>query len=389
MTESTPPTNFTPQSLQENPNLPSDSDRRVAEHRLKIDEIDHQIVNLLDQRAAVVSKVGHEKSASGDPVFVPTREAEVIRRAIAASNGSLSGGAISAIFTQIIAACRALEKTLAVAYLGPPMTFSHGAARRVFGDSAEYVAVNSIDAIFAQVSRGESDFGVVPIENTAAGMVGDSIDGFMRHSVDVIAETSELIVHNLLSRSSLEEIQIVYSHPQALAQCQDWLSQNLPAAERSEVASTAAAAVRASQEPRSAAIGLEAAATANGLNVVRRNIHDFSANSTRFFLLGSRSNPSTGNDRTAMIFAVKDRVGALHEVLGALRNRDVNLSNMQSRPARGLHDAVLGDYVFYAEFAGHRNDSNVAAAITDVGALCSTVRIIGSWPADLPGAQAT
>ncbi len=388
MTDSSPPTSSIPQIPRENSKLPSDSDRRLAEHRLKIDEIDRQIVNLLDHRAAVVSKVGQEKSASGDPVFVPTREAEVIRRAIAASNGSLSGEAISAIFAQIIAACRALEKTLEVAYLGPPMTFSHGAARKVFGDSADYVATNSIDAIFARVARGEADFGVVPIENSAAGMVGDSIDGFMRHPVDVIAETSERIVHNLLSSSSLEEIQVVYSHPQALAQCQDWLSQNLPAAQRSEVASTAAAAVRASQEPRSAAIGLEAAATANGLSVVRRNIHDFSANSTRFFLLGNRSNPSTGDDRTAMIFAVKDRVGALHEVLGALRNHDVNLSNMQSRPARGLPDSVSGDYVFYAEFAGHRSDSNVAAAISDVGALCSTVRIIGSWPAELPGSQA-
>ncbi len=370
-----------------NANLSNDARRRLAEHRRRIDEIDRQIVQLLDQRAAVVGQVGREKSASGDPVFVPTREAEVIRSAVAASDGALSEEAISAIFTQIIAACRALEKTLQVAYLGPPMTFSHDAARKVFGDSADYLAANSIDSIFAQVSRTEADFGVVPIENTSAGMVGDSIDCFMRHAVNVIAETSERIVHNLLSRSNLDEIQIVYSHPQALAQCQDWLSHNLPAAERSELASTAAAAVRASQEPRAAAIGLEAAASANGLNVVRRNIQDFSANSTRFFLLGNRSNPATGNDRTAMIFAVKDRVGALHEVLGALRDRNVNLTNMQSRPARGLLDAISGDYVFYAEFAGHRNDPNVAAAIDDVSGLCSTVRIIGSWPTDLLGAQ--
>ena len=367
--------------------LSNDARRRLAEHRRSIDEIDRQLVKLLDRRAAVVGQVGHEKSSSGDPVFVPAREAEIIRRAIDGSDGSLSEEAISAIFTQIIAACRALEKTLQVAYLGPPMTFSHDAARKVFGNSAEYLATISIDAIFSQVAHGTADFGVVPIENTSAGMVGDSIDCFMRHPVSVIAETSERIVHNLLSRSSLDEIQVVYSHPQALAQCRDWLSNNLPAAERSEVASTATAAVRASQEPRAAAIGLEAAASANGLNVVRRNIQDFSANSTRFFLLGNRSNPATGNDRTAMIFAVKDRVGALHEVLGALRDRDVNLTNMQSRPARGLLEEVVGDYVFYAEFAGHRSDANVAAAITDVDGLCSKVRIIGSWPSDLLGAQ--
>ena len=367
--------------------LSNDARGRLAEHRRSIDEIDRQLVKLLDRRAAVVGQVGHEKSSSGDPVFVPAREAEIIRRAIDGSDGSLSEEAISAIFTQIIAACRALEKTLQVAYLGPPMTFSHDAARKVFGNSAEYLASVSIDAIFSQVAHGTADFGVVPIENTSAGMVGDSIDCFMRHPVSVIAETSERIVHNLLSRSSLDEIQVVYSHPQALAQCRDWLSNNLPAAERSEVASTATAAVRASQEPRAAAIGLEAAASANGLNVVRRNIQDFSANSTRFFLLGNRSNPATGNDRTAMIFAVKDRVGALHEVLGALRDRDVNLTNMQSRPARGLLEEVVGDYVFYAEFAGHRSDANVAAAITDVDGLCSKVRIIGSWPADLLGAQ--
>ncbi len=359
--------------------------------RDQIDEFDRQMVELLNRRAAVVTQIGRAKSASGEPVFVPAREADVIRRAILHSavntEGILGAEALAAIFTQIIAACRALEKVLQVAYLGPPMTFSHDAARKVFGENADYVPANAIDSIFALVFRGGADFGVVPIENSAAGMVGDSIDGFMRHDVSVIAETSERIVHNLLSTSDLGEIQVVYSHPQALAQCQDWITRNLPAAERVEVASTAAAAIKASGEPRSAAIGLEAAALANGLDVVRRNIQDFSANSTRFFLLGKRANPATGNDRTAMIFAVKDRVGALHEVLGALRDRNVNLSNLQSRPARGLPGAIAGHYVFYAEFTGHRQDPNVADAIEAVREICSEVRIIGSWPAELLGAQ--
>ncbi len=356
-------------------------------YRRRIDAIDHQIVDLLNQRAAMAMEVGRAKSASGDQVFVPTREAEVIRRAVANSDMTLSHEAVAAIFTQIMAACRSLEKKLKIAYLGPPMTFSHDAAHKVFGDHTDYQAAISIDEIFGAVADGPADFGVVPIENTAAGMVGESIDGFMRHKVSVIAETSEKIVHNLLSGSQISEIQVVYSHPQALAQCRDWLSRNLPAAERAEVASTAAAASRARQEPRAAAIGLEAAAAANGLDVVRRNIQDFSGNSTRFFLLGNDPNQPTGNDRTAIIFAVKDRVGALYEVLGALRKHELNLSNMQSRPARGLLDAISGDYVFYAEFAGHQNDGRVAAAIEELTQLCATVRIIGSWPVELLGAQ--
>ncbi len=350
--------------------------------RNEIDQVDHQIVEALNSRAQLSQRVGQFKSDNGDPVFAPSREAGVIKRAIELSDGTLPDDVIADIFRKIMASSRALQRLMRVAYLGPELSFSHKAAGDMFDQGGEYMAARSISEIFRLTRSGDVEYGVVPIENTIGGTVGDSIDSFVEGNVVIISEFSLQIIHNLMSHSDITNIHTVYSHPQALAQCNDWLSKNLPTAQRVEVASTSAAAIKAANEAGSAAIGLDTAAKSNSLKLIRRGIQDVDENYTRFFLIGRQPNPPSGDDQTAICFAVADRIGALHDVLGIMRNHHISLSNMQSRPARGRSQEQAGDYVFYAEFPGHEKDNDIADALNQVKSLCTMTKVLGSWPID-------
>ncbi len=349
--------------------------------RRRIDAVDDEIVEALRRRMELSARVGAAKADNGGDVYAPAREAQVIARAQKASDGRIPEAALAAIYSQILAASRGLQKTIRVAYLGPEHTFSHQAARDLFLDGASYLPTRSITEIFGLTDSREADYGVVPIENSTAGTVGESLDAFVEMRSRIVAETTLAITHSLLSIHDLRDIKAVYSHPQALAQCQEWLTQNLGWADRVEVGSTAAAAARAAREEAAAAIGVAAVAEDHGLNVVRDNIQDFSDNETRFLILGNTANPATGNDRSAIVFAVTDRVGSLHDALGTLRQHGVNLSNLQTRPARGRSDAKAGDYVFFAEIAGHEDDDDMALAIQSLREQCTLVKLLGSWPA--------
>ena len=348
--------------------------------RREIDAADDAIVEALRHRMELSARVGAAKADNGGDIYAPSREAQVIARVLKANDGRIPESALAAIYSQILAASRGLQQRVKVAYLGPEHTFSHQAARNLFLDGAEYLPTRSITEIFGLTDRGEADYGVAPIENSTAGTVGEALDAFVETRSRIVAETSLVITHSLLSNHGLGEIKTVYSHPQALAQCQEWLTQNLGWAERVEVGSTAAAAGRAAREESAAAIGVAAVAEDHGLNVVRDNIQDFSNNETRFLILGKTANPATGQDRTAIVFAVMDKVGSLHDALGKLRIHGVNLSNLQTRPARGRGEAGAGDYVFFAEIAGHEEDEDVSQAIRSLRERCTLVKVLGSWP---------
>lgn len=353
----------------------------LEEIRREIDAADDVIVNALRRRMDLSARVGAAKANNGGNVYAPAREAEVIARVLAANDGRMPEAALAAIYSQILAASRGLQQRARVAFLGPEHTFSHQAARNLFLEGAEYHPTRSIREIFGMTDRDEADYGVVPIENSTAGTVGETLDTFVESKSRIVAETTLAITHNLISKYPIGEVKIVYSHPQALAQCQDWLTQNLGWADRVEVGSTAAAGGRAAREEGAAAIGVTAVAEDHGLKVLRTNIQDFSENQTRFFILGKSPNPATGNDRTALVFAVPDRVGSLHDALGTLRQHGVNLSNLQTRPARGRSEAKAGDYVFFAEIAGHEDDEDLAEAIQRLRGQCTLVKVLGSWPA--------
>ena len=361
----------------------------LADLRRQIDAADDAIVEALRTRMDLSARVGAAKAGNGGTVYAPAREAEVIARVLEASDGRVPEAALAAIYSQILAASRGLQQRARVAYLGPEHTFSHQAARNLFLDGAEYRPTRTIMEIFVMADAGDADYGVVPIENSTAGTIGETLDAFVDTRSRIVAETTLEITHNLLSKRPAGEVKVVYSHPQALAQCQEWLTQNLGWAERVEVGSTAAAAGRAAGEDRAAAIGVAAVAEDHGLTVQQTNIQDFTENETRFFILGHTANPATGNDRTALLFAVLDRVGSLHEALGTLRGHGVNLSNLQTRPARGRSEAKAGDYVFFAEIAGHEDDPDLEVAIQDLRGQCALVKVLGSWPAGGTGRLGT
>ena len=350
----------------------------LDELRRDIDSLDEQLVKLLGQRAETVLKVGHLKASAGAPVFAPGREHSVLRRVTMLNPGPYDDDHIRAIFREIMSASRSLEEPPKVGYLGPPHTFSHQAAQQHFGRLADLTPLNSFSDIFDFVDRSARAWGVVPIENTTSGTIGETLDLFVTRSVHIQAEIQLPVSHNLLAPTGSSDWVHVFSHPHAIAQCRGWIQRHLGTTPIMEVASTAEAARRAANEPDVAAIGPLSAAEAFGLEVLHRDIQDVAANRTRFYVIADEPAAPTGQDKMALMVAVHDRVGALHDVLSCLRTHDLNLSFIQSRPSRLKPD----DYIFFLELVGHPDDSAVRQALGVLGESTVLTRVLGAWPVD-------
>ncbi len=349
-------------------------------HRLRerIDALDRQLVELLNARAAVSRRIGELKGHSGRPVLDEAREQQVLRRVAAANTGPLSTEMVLEIYRAILSTSRVLQRPIRVAYLGPAATFTHQAARRKFGGSAQYLPAASIGEVFLMSEKGEADYGVVPVENSTEGVVSHTLDMFMASEQKISAEVSLRIAHYLMSKTPLEGIRRVYSHPQALAQCRRWLGEHLPKVEVVEVTSTARAAEIARDEPGAGAVAPELAAEVYGLNILASHIEDMPTNTTRFLVIGQSMSAATGRDRTALMFCLQDRVGALHDALAVLKRQNINLSMIESRPSR----TQLWDWVFFTELEGHPDDAAVAPALEALRRECSFVKVLGAWPAE-------
>lgn len=346
--------------------------------RRDIDSLDEHLVRLLGQRAELVHRIGQVKADAGTPVFDPGREHDVLTRVTALNPGPYDSDHIRAIFREIMAASRSLEEPPKVGYLGPPHTFSHQAAQQHFGRSASLVPLGSFRDIFDFVDRSPRAWGVVPIENTTSGTIGETLDLFVTRTVHVQAEIQLPVSHNLLAATESEAWTEVYSHPQAIIQCHGWIQYHLPTTSIVEVTSTAEAARRAAQQTNAAAIGPLSAAEAFGLEVVHRDIQDVASNRTRFYVIGDQPAVRTGHDKTALMIAVHDRVGALHDVLRCLRDHNISMSFIQSRPAR----FKPGDYIFFLELLGHPEDSAVQEALRALSESAVLTRVLGAWPVD-------
>ena len=346
--------------------------------RRDIDSLDEQLVKILGQRAELVRKVGHLKADAGTPIFDPGRERDVLARVIAINPGPYDDDHIQAIYREIMAASRNLEEPTRVGYLGPPHTFSHQAAQQYFGRLANLTPLNSFSDIFDFVDRSPRVRGVVPIENTTSGTIGETLDLFVTRTVSIQAEIQLPVSHNLLATSGSTDWTCVYSHPHAIAQCRGWIQRRLGTTPLMEVASTAEAARRAAEEPNTAAIGPLSAAEAFGLEVLRQDIQDVASNRTRFYVIGDKPAARTGCDKMALMVAVHDRVGALHDVLSCLREHDLNLSFIQSRPSRLKPD----DYIFFLEMMGHPGESHVRDALRVLGESTVLTRVLGAWPVE-------
>lgn len=343
--------------------------------RNNIDRLDEEILARLAERARNARRIGEVKQGN---LYRPEREAQVLRRLAEANPGPLPGEAVQRIFREIMSACLALEQPQRVAYLGPAGTFSESASRKHFGSAASLLPMAAIDDVFRAVEAGNADYGVVPVENSTEGVVGGTLDLLLANPVRICGEVKLRIHQHLLSRAEgIGAARRLYSHMQSLSQCHEWLNRNLPSLPRIPVASNAEAARLASEDPESCAIAGEAAAELYGLNVLAPNIEDDPNNTTRFFVIGRHDAGPSGQDKTSIVLSSANRPGAMYALLEPLARHGVDMTKLQSRPAR----SGLWEYVFYVDFLGHQNDPEVAAAIAELQERAAFVKILGSYPA--------
>ena len=353
----------------------------LASLRTQIDSIDQQLLSLLNQRADVAEKVGELKRREGSPFFRPDRVAQVIEKIQKANQGPLKNLHVGSIWREIMSACLALEAPQRVAVLGPQGTFCEQAAIEFFGSAADLIYCGNFDEVFHATAAGTAQFGVVGMENSTEGVVARSLDLFLRSPVHVVGEISLLIRHNLLRQSnSLQDVEVVLAHPQALAQCQGWLTQHLPNAERRAVSSNAEGARLCVGNPTWAALASERAAAQFGLHIVAHAIQDEAYNRTRFAVICLPQTlampPASGKDCTSLVVSVPNRPGAVHDLLVPLKNNGVSMTRFESRPAK----SGQWEYYFYIDLAGHPSQPHVAAALQDLQALCAYYQVLGAYP---------
>lgn len=344
--------------------------------RQKIDNVDNEILKLINERAKLAIKIGEIKRLQGKDIYVPDREQTVYRRLVKKNKGPISEKALRAIYKEIMANSLALEKPLCISYLGPQATFTHMAARGKFGALSKYVPARSINDCFNEVIKGRADYGVVPIENSTEGVVNHTLDMFIDSDLVICAEILMDICHYLLSQVPLKKIKKIYSNQQAIAQCRNWLENNLPNTRLIEVASTSEGARRAHQEKNAAAIASKLAAAIYNLNIVAEKIEDVVGNVTRFLVIGKTLSKSTGKDKTSLMFSVKDRPGALYRMLKPFALNKINLTKIESRPSR----RKAWEYIFFVDLEGHMSDAKVKKALRELECECQYLKILGSYP---------
>ena len=357
-------------------------DDRVKALRDAIDTIDARLVTLLNERAQRAIDVGKLKHDVGAPVFRPEREAQVLQRAGESNTGPLSRQNITHIFREIISACRALERPLTVAYLGPAGTFSEMAMQQQFGSSVTGLPCATLDDVFRATETGSAELAIVPLENSSEGAVSRTLDLLLATPLAMLAEVSVSVQHNLFTKTgSMEGVTRICAHPQALAQCTGWLNQHWPSLERQPVASNAEAARIASEDVTVAAIAGEPAARHHNVQTVAAQIQDDTHNRTRFAVLGAQArqqSPPSAHDKTSLILSVPNKAGAVFQMLSPLAEHGVSMTRFESRPAR----VGTWEYYFYVDVEGHAEEPEVARALAQLQQACAFYKCLGSYPAE-------
>ena len=349
---------------------------KIEEMRRRINRLDESLLDLLNQRAQLAGLIGHWKTERGREVYDPARESQLLRRLLSHNNGPLGKTELRNIYREVLSASRRRQADLKIVYLGPEATFSHEAALKNFGLSAKYLPVKNINDIFHRIEDKQADYGVVPVENSLAGIVSYTLDMFIDSDIKICSELYLSISHNLLSRGSLSRIKTIYSHPQVFSQCRNWLERHLPEAELIEMSSTAAAARQAGGEEGSAAIAGTLAGRIYKLKVLAKKIEDNSRNITRFLVVGTKSPSASGRDRTSILFALPHRSGSLQEALLPFKKRGISLTAIQSRPSR----KKPWEYYFYVDFEGHCRNREVKATLDELNNHCLFLKVLGSYP---------
>ena len=348
----------------------------LEELRSRIDDIDERLIATLAERARVVVEVGRTKRGDGTPIYAPDREKRVLERVLARNEGPLSDRTIEAIYRELMSGSFSLELPLRIGYLGPPGSFSHGAAVQYFGSSVELAELPEIEHVFEEVASKRAQYGLVPYENSIGGSVIDTLDSFREFDVQVYAEALVEVNQSLLANCPSDEIVRIYSKPEAFSQCRRWLTERFPEADLVPRASTSRAVRDASSEPGAAAVGSPFAGELYGVNLLFERIADKSSNITRFLVLARESARPTGDDKTSIMFTTLDKPGALVDVLTEFRAAGVNLSHIDKRPS-GREN---WDYTFFVDAEGHREDASMIAATKAASAHCVSLKTLGSYP---------
>jgi chorismate mutase/prephenate dehydratase len=348
--------------------------------REQIDMLDAKIQELISERARCAQQVAEVKKAEDkDVVFYrPEREAQVLRNVMERNQGPLDNEEMARLFREIMSACLALEQPVRVAYLGPEGTFTQAAAIKHFGHSCVSIPMAAIDEVFREVAAGAVNYGVVPVENSTEGVINHTLDNFMDSSVHICGEVELRIHHHLLVSdiTKTENITRIYSHAQSLAQCRKWLDSHFPKAERVAVSSNAEAAKRIQSEWNSAAIAGDMAAELYGLTKRSEKIEDMPDNSTRFLIIGTQPVSASGDDKTSIIVAVRNKPGALYNLLAPFHRNGIDLTRVETRPSRN----GAWSYVFFIDFVGHADEQKVSSVLSEIADQAADVRVLGSYP---------
>lgn len=360
----------------------------IPQVRQRIDQIDDTILELLKERLGCAKTIGLLKSETNRAKWDPQRELEIYDRLRSNNNDIFPYKALRTIFHEIITTCRLSQRKATVAYLGPEATFTHLAGVKYFGQTAEYLPMESIAEVFEEVEKERVQYGIIPVENSIEGAVTYSLDAFLRYKVQICGEIQLAITHNLVCRSgNMEDIQTVASHSQPLAQCRHWLRKNMPKTPTLEVFSTGAAAQMAANNPNIGAIASSLAISTYGLQVVVRGIEDYQGNTTRFLVIGRKSPKKSGRDKTSILIGLINRPGALNEILTILSAKNIDLAKIESRPTKDKQ----WKYLFFLDMLGHIEDPVIHEACNILKQICAYYELLGSYPraddVDLNGAS--
>ena len=357
--------------------MSKDNSAQISDIRNQIDRIDNEILDLLKSRLECAKTIGRLKDGTKRAKWDPLRERQIYERLLNRNDEVFPEKALRSIFHEVITTCRLSQKKKMVAYLGPEATFTHLAGVKYFGHSAEYKAMESIDDVFAEVEKGRTAYGIVPVENSIEGAVFSTLDSFMQYKAKICGEIQMAISHNLVCKSgNLSDIQTVASHAQPLAQCRQWLRKNLPEIPTLQVFSTGAAAQMAANNPNIGAIASSLAIKTYELQVVVKGIEDYRGNTTRFLVIGPKSPEYSGHDRTSLLIGTMDRPGALNEILSVLSDESINLAKIESRPIKGKN----WKYMFFLDMMGHIEEEQIKRGLERIKGLCSYFEWLGSYP---------
>ncbi|MCX5687779.1 MAG: prephenate dehydratase [Candidatus Omnitrophica bacterium] len=352
---------------------------KLSELRKDINGIDKKIIALLNKRADSAKVIGKLKKEAGASIYTPEREVEIYENIIKENKGPLPNKALFAIYREIMSGSLGLEKKLKIAYLGPEATFTHQAGIKKFGSNVECYACPTITDVFRDVEAERSDYGVVPVENSTEGMISHTLDMFINSNLKICSEIMLEISHNLLGKCNMKSVKKIYSKQEVFGQCRLWLEINMRGIALMEVSSTSKAAEIASQEKNSAAIASMLAAKKYRLNVIAKDIEDNLNNVTRFLVIGGAIPRPTKKDKTSIMFSVKDKVGALHDILVPFKKYNINLTKIESRPSK----RKTWEYYFFVDMTGHCENKNVQKALSELEKHCSFLKILGSYPIGL------